>query len=334
MRYKELLPFRNAWLGFAMLWVILIHTPFNLGPLNYLRAIGCGGVDICIFASGIGCFYSLSKDGNAGSFMVRRLKRLAPAYILFIVFWLFYQYCLGNFNFQMAIGNLFAIQTLTGLENDFNWYISAIFLLYVLAPYFKAAAEQSTWKKHLFLLLLLIGSVPFWRVDAYMVIVTRVPIFYLGMLFADLCKKDKQIKKADVFCMAIAFVAGAIFAVGTYLYAREYLWSHGLYWYPFLFIAPPMCFAVSWIAMHLNKRKLTKPIVDFLSLCGDYSFELYLVHILLFSLVPTIMLRFGLTHIRNLLWFGCILCVPMGCFLLRRGALLLSRLFSKSKTPV
>lgn len=332
MRFKDLLPFRNAWLGFALIWIILVHTPFDLGPLNYLRAIGCGGVDICLFASGIGCFYSLSQDSNVVSFMKRCLKRLAPTYIIFIVFWLFYQYTLGNFGFQMAIGNLLAIQNLTGLDNDFNWYISAIFLFYILAPYFKIIAEQaSPVRKYLFLVFLLVGSIPFWGADTYIVTIARLPIFYLGMLFADMCKKDKKIKEHHVLGLAVAFVVGTVFAVSTYLFARDYLWSHGLYWYPFILITPPICVAVSWVSMLLKRSKLTKPIVDFLSVCGDYSFELYLVHILLFSIIPTVISSCNLSNIRNFVWIAGVICVPIGCFLLRRLSLLFNRLCRRTQ---
>ena len=85
MYAKDLLRYRRVWLGIALIWVILFHCPLDFGLLSYFRAIGYGGVDICLFTSGIGCFYSLSSDSDVVGFMKRRVKKLMPTYIVFIL---------------------------------------------------------------------------------------------------------------------------------------------------------------------------------------------------------------------------------------------------------
>jgi peptidoglycan/LPS O-acetylase OafA/YrhL len=230
MYFKDLLRFRQAWLGLALLWIVLFHLPLDLGALNLPKLVGYGGVDICFFASGIGCFYSLNADSNIGNFMKRRLRRLAPTYIVFIVIWLSYQYVTGNFNFQMAIGNLFALQNFTGLGDEFNWYISAIFLFYILAPYFVAIVKQASHiHKIMFLLFLIACSIPFWNANTYIITITRLPIFYIGMLFADMCKKDMQITSMHVVCLVAGFILGVVSLGTVYFLLPQYWWSHGLY---------------------------------------------------------------------------------------------------------
>ena len=73
-----------------MLWILLFHIPMELpgAGLRLFRQLGYGGVDLCLFASGVGCFYSLSKDPDAGRFLGRRLWRLGPVYLIFMLFWL------------------------------------------------------------------------------------------------------------------------------------------------------------------------------------------------------------------------------------------------------
>ena len=134
--------------------------------------------------------------------MKRRVKRLIPTYVIFIIFWSIYQYIIGKFNFQMAIGNILALQNFTGHGRDFNWYISAIFLLYILAPYFKIIAEGATpARKILFTAFLLICSVPFRGATTYIITLTRLPIFFIGMIVAKASKKDKRIGKKEMIIL-------------------------------------------------------------------------------------------------------------------------------------
>lgn len=332
MCVKDFLRHRQVWLGIALIWVMLFHCPLDFGPFSYLTAIGYGGVDICLFASGIGCYYSLSSDPDIMRFMKRRIKRLAPTYLIFILLWLVLQCIIGNFNFQMAVGNILALQNFTGHDHAFNWYISAIFLLYLLAPYFKSIAEQATpVRKILFLIFLLICSIPFWKADTYIITVTRLPIFYIGMIFADHCRKNYRIGKKEAVILAIAFIAGVAILLSSYFFATPYLWSYGLYWYPFILITPPLCLGISYISMLLEKAKFTKPIVRVLSVCGNYSFEIYLVHIPLFSILSALIKRFDLSNFAYFIWVGAIALVAIGCYVLKYLTALLTRLFFPAK---
>ena len=66
MALNETFRFRNQWLGIAMVWIMWYHSGFsgNIRVFHYLKSIGYGGVDICLFASGIGCYFSLEKDSS------------------------------------------------------------------------------------------------------------------------------------------------------------------------------------------------------------------------------------------------------------------------------
>lgn len=332
MYYKDLLRFRQAWLGLALLWIILFHLPIDLGLLDYPRAFGYGGVDICFFASGIGCFYSLSADPDIGNFMKRRLKRLLPTYLVFILVWLLYQYAAGDFALQMAIGNLFALQHFTGLGSEFNWYISALLLFYLLAPYFVVIIQRaSPVQKLLFLLFLILCSVPFWGAEEFIITVTRLPIFYMGMIFADLCKKELRISRGHVPGLIAAFMLGLAFLVTTYFLFPAYLWSHGLHWYPFILITPPLCIGISSVLMLLEKSKAMKLFLSFFSLCGGYSFELYLVHILLVSCISDLISAFELSRFRYPIWAAGGVGLFVGCYLLRRCAVWADGLLQKTR---
>ena len=327
MYYKDFLRYRQVWLGFALIWIMLYHSAFDLGPLQILQTTGYAGVDICLFASGIGCFYSLSSDSDVVRFMKRRMKRLVPTYLVYITFWLTIQYFMGNREFPMILGNLFAVQFFTGRGNHFNWYISTLFLFYILAPYFKIIAEQaSPVRKLLFLVFLVLLSISFWEADTYIIAATRIPIFYVGMLFANICKNDTPVKKSDVLGMIVSFILGCCLLIAFFIFIPNRLRSYGLAWYPFILMTPPLCFAISYLSMLLERTKNPNPIESFLSLCGEYSLELCIIHPPLFSTIHILISEFNLSGINHWIWAAGILSLPFGCFVLRRLTALFTRL--------
>lgn len=69
------------------------HSGMQSSSLAFRRieATGYGGVDIFLFASGLGNFYSYTKDNSPVDFILRRIVRLAPVYLLFMAVWLPYK---------------------------------------------------------------------------------------------------------------------------------------------------------------------------------------------------------------------------------------------------
>lgn len=321
MYLKDLLKYRNAWLGFAMLWIVLFHLPFAVAgsAFSFFKSIGYAGVDICMFASGIGCYYSLESNSDVGLFIKRRLNRIMPSYLVFMVFWLLLQFLRGFFTWPMAIGNVFAVQQLTGNPGSFNWYISAILLFYLFAPYFKALVDKSSKIVNtLFLTFLLIVTIPFWNSNNMIIIVTRLAIFYIGMLIAKLCKADVKLSATQVVLAVLMLAVGCILIWYFFKHLGAYKWSHGLYWYPFILVTPPLCMAISFVAMLLEKSKVTKVISGAFSLCGNYSFEIYLIHIPLIAIIPLVINRYALQNKAYIVWLCGVVALIAGCFILRR----------------
>ena len=267
--------------------------------------------------------------------MKRRLKRLMPTYCIFIIGWLAAKYFDGTFGVQMALGNLLALQHFSGHANSFNWYVGAALFFYLFAPYFKMIVDRtSPICKYLFPLFLFSCSVPFWQAETHIIAASRLPIFYIGMLFADICQQSKQISVRCVVVASLSFVVGILSLAVFCKFFPEHLWSYGLYWYPFIFITPSLCMAISYCLIRIEKWHFAKPIISFLSLCGNYSFELYLIHILLISLISLLIERFNLSDQSYFIWAVGILPLAIGCFSLRRLTLLFNRLFRKPTKAV
>lgn len=294
MQLRALYKHRSVWMGIAILLVVLYHYELIILPdmpiLNIITRIfskikttAYGGVDIFMFASGLGAYFSYTKDYDATAFLIRRFKRLAPIYFPFIVIWSFYKYFHDSYPIKSAIGNLFALQGFTGLGNEFNWYITALLIVYILTPFFCGLIKKIK-NTHSFILLigfLWIISIPFWGSTNGIIIVTRLPIFVIGMYFAKLSENDKnRLQGKSAIILAAAMLTGMLLLMLFIRKFSSYCWSFGLFWYPFILITPGMCLFISAFIETVGKFKFFEILFKILGKIGNISFEIYLSHIL------------------------------------------------------
>ena len=321
---KTLLRWRSAWIGCAMLWIMLAHSGLesSFAPFVYWKQWGYGGVDICLFASGIGCWFSLDKDPDALRFLKRRVQRLAPVYLCFLPVWFAYEAGMHGYSWRKALGNVLGVQSFTGLGGSFSWYISALVLLYLLAPYLKDLADRVKTGRGQLLVLggLLLLSVPFWGADGMIIMVTRLPIFYIGILFAKGCCRGEELKNWEIAVLG----AGVVLGIGLlYVWGRwlpEYMWSYGLYWYPFILFTPGACVLMGLVFSWMEARKGFGWLLRGIEAVGRNSFEVYLVHVFLYEEVLRELDLSRLPVSQNLFWLGTIPAVALGCFLLKKAA--------------
>ena len=90
--FKKILSYRSVWMALAALWVVYHHI--SLTPpcafLQFLKSCGAGGVDIFVFASGLGCYHSLKKNPDTLIFIKKRLIKIVPAYYLCVTPWVIF----------------------------------------------------------------------------------------------------------------------------------------------------------------------------------------------------------------------------------------------------
>lgn len=319
MTLKEVIKYRKIWMGFAILWVIFFHFGYKPpDPLAALQSSGYSGVDIFFFASGIGCYLSYSRDKNAAAFIKRRFIRIMPTYFVFIVIWCTYKVITDGMDFTTVLGNIFCVQDLTGKDGSFNWYFGAMWIFYLLTPYFVAVADKI--KKPagcvLFCLLLVLFSFPFWNVKALIIIVTRLPVYFLGMYLAKRSQvsDDKISLKFMLIATVLSIISMAAFIV-CYFKLHDELWNYGLWWYPFIITAPTICLYLSFISKQLEKKSVGQKILKALSFIGSYTFELFLVHVFVFKEVSSMIMERQPNHVIAI-WFAALIPVAIGAAIL------------------
>lgn len=320
MKVKALFKYRSVWMGCAMLWIVWYHLNASMPyPRSTLAMVGYGGVDVFLFASGIGCYHSLSKSTDLMGFYKRRFLRIMPTYFCFISFWIVYRMYVNPLALPDIIGNLFGIQFFSCRGNTFNWYISIILLLYALSPLFYTLARNVNhiYSQFFIVFLTIILSISFWDSSELSVGYTRISIFYIGMLFCKYSENDGIISKKFSFVLVLGFFIGIIALIYFRRNFPVYLWSKGLHWYPYIFITPGMCFGISVFSIFAEKVAFGKCILRVIKFIGDYSLEIYLMHIFFFEVIVYLVADLNILPASDLSWAIALLSTFLGSITLR-----------------
>ena len=261
---------------------------------------GYGGVDIFLFLSGMGLYHSLKKN-SIDTFYKRRLQRILPSYLPFIIFWFlvrtFISVFITNDAFDTSVigwlgfareflGNITGLGWFAAADNQFNWYISMLFLLYLAAPALYSFIQYVAEKKsrYVLLALLLIGiSITFFQSHLLMGM-SRIAIFTIGMLIAHL-QSERPSGKVPMWLVYVLMIVGIIGLKYSHVNMADYLGWYGLYWFPFVLITPGLCALLASLFGFLDKNVVGNVILKVVEKIGNASFEIYLVHIAMFSFV-------------------------------------------------
>ncbi len=179
------------------------------------------------------------------------------------------------------LGNIFAVQGFSSSGANFSWFISCIIVCYIMTPYFASFIEKNTIIHNFILVIfLIIASTAFIYDHKFIIVATRIPIYVIGMIFA---KNDHHEIKGLIVPLLIAFMVGIIVLGTSFKFLSSNIYDYGLYWYPFILIAPFLCLMFTKVSILFERAKLL-PILNAIKLIGNISFELFLIHIFIFGL--------------------------------------------------
>lgn len=261
---------RTSIMGIAMMSIMLFHQPFFYGNtfVDFFHLFGHWGVDVFLFVSGFGLVHSLRKN-SISNFYKNRCKRLLPACLVVGVF----KFLLMQLGFtHHTHDNIILL-----LTNLYLWYIYAIVVLYIMAPWiYMLIRNYGIWILIMSCLLSFgLNYIPFGNSPHYLVnhiswISSRLPVFVLGMY---LTINPLQISNNRIVLIGLPFF---IICMGLQLASImvKYQWN-----VPYIFIilspsVPMLCIAFCYIKKIFVKIKIGK-ITYYL---GAYSLEFYLWH--------------------------------------------------------
>ena len=279
---SQLSVFRTQIMGLAALMIIACHAPASGVKMPYIltRFMGLGnfGVDIFLFLSGLGCYYSLINNVRGiFYYFKRRLSRLMIPYLLIsLPFCLFYL-LVGRDN---LLDTMFCLTTLEyWLFHKGAWFVAFMIPIYMISPVLYKICD-GTNKSWIYVAILIFFTTYLSSIPSYNSVVLnmqsallRLPSYLIGMAIAPYCMNKKNISIGWgvilIFCYFV-FMA---------LHISQYaIWA----------IIPIIMYMSVLLVKQLSRIQIVKA---FVTLMGNISLESYLTNIyinsLLIFLVPS-----------------------------------------------
>ena len=295
MRIKDYMAliskYRTPIMGLAIINVLFGHSNMVLwGPFNYLvNAVWL--IDIFFFFSGLGAYHSLTKNDNVPEFYLRRVKRIYPAYLPAVILYLLVLAPQileksGGFGLvKVSLGNILMLGWAAGLNYQFNWYPQAIMIVYLITPviFFLIRRFDGNGKKlALLFAFFCVGQICFLGSN-YLVAVSRILSFVLGMIAADAAKRDADIKLNIPLMLLLAVVGHAMIFFAQRRCGIDTVWEYGVTWYPSIIAIPGTMYLFCRLFEFAEKKKWLGWFMWLHNIAGKYSFEIFMFHIVFYE---------------------------------------------------
>lgn len=145
---------RNAIYGVAIISIMIFHffedianSNLSGGGLGFLGKlyntfIGSVGVEFFVFLSGVGLYFSMSKDSNILHFFQKRIKRILPAYLMVAIpYWIVIDLIIMQKGVKMFAFDFGFVTFFTQGTRTF-WYVLFIVFAYLIYPFVYKILEQ------------------------------------------------------------------------------------------------------------------------------------------------------------------------------------------------
>lgn len=279
--------YRGELMGLAIIFVVLFHVGLPREDIFFgLRRMGNIGVDIFLFLSGIGLWYSWSKTPSTLTFLFKRFFRVYPAWIIIAALYYIPDMICPDLvrhgghstNIIDLIGDI-TINWDFWLNDELTfWYIPAIMMLYLFTPaYIQLIIKHPTyrWLPALMMawcIVLQYVSPIYDAVGHIEIFWSRVPIFLLGINMGTAVKEKKTVEGSSIWLIIIAFIG----TLSTCIYLEQVKHGH----FP-LFLERMLYIPLTITGIILLNELLSKAPAWFHKVCvfiGAISLEIYLIH--------------------------------------------------------
>lgn len=262
--------YRTQLMGLAAIMIILCHIreidSASIPLLEKLLWFGNYGVEIFLFVSGIGMYYSLTKENKSLiRWYKRRYVRISIPFILIAVS-IYPLRLILNIPASMSDFLLYITTLEFWIHHRGAWYVAMLFPLYFVIPYIVKIISAYKTKilivSVLIMLLLGFSYIPTENeiIQNIQFVIFRVPIFILGIGIASYVKNGYRIDTIKI----CAIVLGGF-----------------ILWHYCSFPLGGGIAVVSLIGVFITLVSKSKLINGYLSLMGKMSLESYLTNIYL-----------------------------------------------------
>lgn len=284
--YLDLISkYRTQLMGIAILWVMFFHSYLDVSAyplLNIIKQTGYVGVDIFMFVSGFGIYYSLSKNSSLKTYYKNRILRILPYYIPIVAIYSLSLYSLNIWDIGTVIRNILTINFWVekNIIKLYDWYIPSILAIYALSPLFyklfKKNKNITSISVIIFFYALSLTGIHYKsHLDLFHIqlLILRIPTYIAGFWIADYIKNNPNTKLSTpkiVFAISALIIGTTTLTYLSLFHFTTYM-TYSLFFMPI--VVPPLCLLYCYIFSLLPKYRF--PI---LTLCGTYSLTLFIFH--------------------------------------------------------
>ena len=285
MNLGKISAYRGELMGFAILIVMLFHMGVPRSSSWYgLVRMGNLGVDIFLFLSGMGLWYSWSRNPQLRHFYFNRVIRIYPAWLIIAGY-----YFVSRFDFAHATTDSWINLVMQVLFNwnfwRFDqltfWYVPATMMLYVFAPFYMEAVRRNPACRWLIAFPLMwcimvtyitpihaaVGHIEiFW---------SRIPIFLFGINLAEAIRNKTTLPASTWVMVIVAFAVslGACVWLEQMRHGRFPLYTERML---YIVLAITTVIIMSEVFDRLSRMRFVNKAFAFV---GGISLEIYLLHV-------------------------------------------------------
>lgn len=292
--------------GFSIITIVLMHFMQNNElPSFFLNAISIGGtgVHVFFFCSGFGLFLSYIKHPSTyAEFIRKRFFKIYIPYIIIVVISACLPFMFDGNRIMALLSHVFLFKMFSSVyEDSFGvfWYISTLFQFYLIfIPLVKSMTACKN-RKH-FLMISVLISISWWIFSSYTGLADEriwgsfflqyLWEFSLGMFIADYLSRGFEIKTNRIKLFLIF-----VFGIGMAGIAKLVGGIMTTFNDPFAFFG----YGAFALLLYSYHGKLIDYVVYAIS---DISFELYLIHILIFCVVK---------NVAGNWWIAAVISIPV-----------------------
>ena len=267
-------------MGIATLMIVLFHSnqlDFEMFSrlnkvgylLNFLKTICNSGVEIFLIMSGVGLYFSFSKNDSLKTFYKKRLTRILPSVLIIISI---YYFIVGDFGIKDYLTRITLLQFFIDGTKDF-WYFSFLLVLYLIFPVIFKIINKYNVKGCLFLILFVLLCnylLFFFNLDTYKmyeVALTRFPSFIIGVYLGKQVYNENTISYKWLYYFILLLLLSLVLCFIVY-----HKGIVTIFWARYLKL--PIIISLIFLFSCMNFKPLNK----FIIWIGGYSMEIYLTY--------------------------------------------------------
>ena len=297
---------RNVIFGIATLWIGLFHSfeltlkpytdnKFLIDAFKFFKGTGNVGVDMFLFLSGVGLFFSFTKDGKLLNFWKKRLMRVLPTALLIGIVFFSIRYVEGRYQsgFPAYLKRISFTYFYFRGERVF-WFISLILALYIVFPiFYKIIDKFRLWGMlgtvaAVVALTFLCRAVAPGFYSMWEIALCRVPSFVIGIWAGKFVKEKKEININWLWAFFAVFVVFMTLVINYtpiikalvpgYTKEQETMY---IFFYRYCGSVAAMALVVllSWICTSIRHSGRGNVLRNFFEFVGMYSMEYYMIYL-------------------------------------------------------